>query len=134
MSLFFLRQVRRPKGDTLEEMGKPLLFHDVKEKYGVRWNFYHRVDAHNSLKALATDPNLPGTPVTIKLASQVVDLDCDSGVLTVKDGTTVQKDVVVVADGQHVRALSCTKSCYLRDLTVHGRIDSTAMLLAKMCR
>src|SRR2546423_4981899 len=105
MSLFFLRQVRRPKGDTLEEMGKPLLFHDVKEKYGVRWNFYHRVDAHNSLKELATDPNLPGTPVTIKLASQVVDLDCDSGVLTLKDGTTVQKDVVVVADGQHVRAL-----------------------------
>lgn len=104
MRLYFILQVRRPKGDTLEEMGKPLLFHDIEKKFGAPWNFYHRVDAHNSLKELATDPELPGKPAVIKLASQVVDLDCDSGVLTLKDGTTVQKDLVVVADGQHVRA------------------------------
>jgi 2-polyprenyl-6-methoxyphenol hydroxylase-like FAD-dependent oxidoreductase len=104
MCLSFILQVRRPKGDTLEEMGKPLLFHDIEKKFGAPWNFYHRVDAHNSLKELATDPELPGKPAVIKLASQVVDLDCDSGVLTLKDGTTIQKDLVVVADGQHVRA------------------------------
>jgi 2-polyprenyl-6-methoxyphenol hydroxylase-like FAD-dependent oxidoreductase len=104
MRLSFILQVRRPKGDTLEEMGKPLLFHDIEKKFGAPWNFYHRVDAHNSLKELATDPELPGKPAVIKLASQVVDLDCDSGVLTLKDGMTVQKDLVVVADGQHVRA------------------------------
>ena len=62
-------QVRRPKGDTLEEMGKPLFFRDVEQKYGTKWNFYHRVDAHNSLKELATDPSLPGKPATIRLAS-----------------------------------------------------------------
>lgn len=104
MRLPFFLQVRRPKGDTLEEMGKPLLFHDVEKKFGAPWNFYHRVDAHNSLKELATDPKLPGTPAVIRLASQVVGLDCETGVLTLKDGTTIPKDLIVVADGQHVRA------------------------------
>jgi 2-polyprenyl-6-methoxyphenol hydroxylase-like FAD-dependent oxidoreductase len=104
MRLSFFLQVRRPKGDTLEEMGKPLLFHDVEKKFGAPWNFYHRVDAHNSLKELANDPELPGKPAVIRLASQVVDLDCETGVLTLKDGTTIPKDLIVVADGQHVRA------------------------------
>lgn len=40
MCLSFVLQVRRPKGDTLEEMGKPLLFHDVEQKFGAPWNFY----------------------------------------------------------------------------------------------
>jgi salicylate hydroxylase len=84
-------------------MGKPLFFHDVEEKFGAPWNFYHRVDAHNSLRELATDPERPGKLATIKLASQVVDIDCETGVLTLKDGTTFQKDLIVVADGQHVR-------------------------------
>ena len=92
-------------------MGKPLLFHDVKEKFGAKWNFYHRVDAHNSLKELATDPDLPGKPAKIRLASQVVDVDCETGTLTVKDGTTFQKDLIVIGDGQHVRAW-----CYMRKL------------------
>jgi salicylate hydroxylase len=83
-------------------MGKPLFFRDVEEKFGAPWNFYHRVDAHNALKELATDPDLPGKPAIVKLASQAVDLDCESGTLTLKDGTTVQKDLVVIADGQHV--------------------------------
>src|SRR5438045_2842134 len=96
MCLSYLLQVRRPKGDTLEEMGKPLLFHDVEQKFGAPWNFYHRVDAHNSLKELATDPGLSGKPAVIKLASQVVDLECETGVLTLKDGTTIQKDLIVV--------------------------------------
>lgn len=104
MFLCLSLQVRRPKGDTLEEMGMPLFFRDVQQKYGTKWNFYHRVDAHNSLKELATDPTLPGKPATIRLASQVVDVDCESGILTLKDGTTFQKDLIVVADGQHVRA------------------------------
>jgi salicylate hydroxylase len=85
-------------------MGKPLLFRDVEEKFGAPWNFYHRVDAHNSLKELATDPERPGKPAHIRLASQVVDVDCETGVLTLNDGTTFQKDLIVIADGQHVRA------------------------------
>jgi salicylate hydroxylase len=114
MFLYLSLQVRRPKGDTLEEMGKPLFFRDVEQKYGTKWNFYHRVDAHNSLKELATDPSLPGKPATIRLASQVVDVDCESGVLTLKDGVTFQKDLIVVADGQHVRALSCAEHVLLQ--------------------
>jgi 2-polyprenyl-6-methoxyphenol hydroxylase-like FAD-dependent oxidoreductase len=134
MLLCLLLQVRRPKGDTLEEMGKPLFFHDVEEKFGAKWNFYHRVDAHNSLKELATDPELPGKPAVIRLASQVVDVDCETGILTLKDGTTFQKDLIVVADGQHVRASSRADTWRLHVLADHGRIDLTAVLPEKMCR
>ena len=102
----FVLQVRRPKGDTLENMGPTLFFRDVEEKYGTKWNFYHRVDVHRSLKELAEDPAAgPGKPATIKLGSQVVDIDCDAGIITVKDGTKHQKDLIVVADGQHVSSL-----------------------------
>src|SRR5271168_1097260 len=84
MFLCLSLQVRRPKGDTLEEMGKPLFFRDVERKYGTKWNFYHRVDAHNSLKELATDSSLPAKPATIRLSSLVVEVDCECGILTLK--------------------------------------------------
>ena len=86
-------------------MGKPLFFRDVEEKYGAKWNFYHRVDVHRSLKEMAEDPEAPGKPATIRLGSQVVDIDCDAGIITLIDGTKHQKDLIVVADGQHVRSI-----------------------------
>ena len=89
------------------------------------------MDAHNSLKELATDPSLPGKPATIRLASQVVDVDCESGVLTLKDGATFQKDLIVVADGQHVRASPYAEHYGIAN---HGRTDSTRMSPGKMCR
>lgn len=39
---------------------------------------------------------------TIRLGSQVMDVDPETGIIVLKDGTKVQKDLVVVADGQHV--------------------------------
>ena len=97
-------QVRRPKGDTLENLGPPLFFDHVEEKYGAKWNFYHRVDVHNSLKEIATSPNAgAGKPVVVRLGSQVIDVDCENGIITVKNGGKYQKDLVVIADGQHDR-------------------------------
>ena len=40
----------------------------------------------------------------IRLGSQVMDVETESGVISLKDGMKVQKDLVVVADGQHVSA------------------------------
>ena len=40
---------------------------------------------------------------TIRLGCQVVDLDPETGVIEFKDGSKIQKDLVVVADGQHDR-------------------------------
>ena len=90
-------QVRRPKGDTLEPMAPTLNFSNVDKLYGNKWYFYHRVDMHRRLKDLAEEAG-----AVIRLGNQVMDVDCESGVISLKDGSKVQKDLVVVADGQHV--------------------------------
>jgi salicylate hydroxylase len=95
-------QVRRPKGDTLENMGPTLRFDHVEKTYGTKWNFYHRVDMHQELKERALDPEGLGKPAVIKLGCQVVDVDCEEGVITIKDGSKHQFDLVIIADGQHV--------------------------------
>ncbi|KAJ9093163.1 hypothetical protein QFC21_006479 [Naganishia friedmannii] len=62
---------------------------------------FHRVDLHESLKGLATDPSRPGNPATIRVASRVLSCDCESGIVTLENGETVQGDLVVGADGIH---------------------------------
>jgi salicylate hydroxylase len=89
-------QVRRPKGDTLEPMAPTLSFADVKEKFGTRWLFYHRVDMHRTLRELAEEQG-----AVIRLGNKVVDVDVDAGIIHIEGGAKHQKDLVVVADGQH---------------------------------
>jgi salicylate hydroxylase len=89
-------QVRRPKGDTLEPMAPTLSFADVKEKFGTRWLFYHRVDMHRTLREMAEAHG-----AVIRLGSKVVDVDVDAGIIHIEGGAKHQKDLVVVADGQH---------------------------------
>lgn len=96
-------QVRRPKGDTLEPMAPTLSFRNVKEKYGNEWYFYHRVDMHKQLRVMAEDTTLEGTVTKLNLGAQVVDVDPEEGKITLKDGTVVQKDLIIIADGQHDR-------------------------------
>lgn len=52
---------------------------------------------------MAEDPSLPGPPSTIRLGCQVIDIEPVQGVITLKDGTKIQKDLIIVADGQHDR-------------------------------
>jgi salicylate hydroxylase len=90
-------QVRRPKGDTLEPMAPTLNFSNVEQLYGNKWFFYHRVDMHRCLRAQAEEAG-----AVIRLGNQVMDVEPETGVITLKDGTTAQKDLVVIAQGQHV--------------------------------
>ncbi|KAJ9616592.1 hypothetical protein H2200_000311 [Cladophialophora chaetospira] len=91
-------QVRRPKGDTLEPMAPTLNFSNAEQLYGNKWFFYHRVDMHRRLRDQAQEAG-----ATIRLGAQVMDVDPETGVITLKDGSKVQKDLVVIADGQHDR-------------------------------
>ena len=72
-------------------------YSDLVERFGTPWYFIHRVDLHTELKRMAQDLN-----VKIRLASEVTNVDCDSGVLTLANGQTVQKDFILAADGVHV--------------------------------
>jgi salicylate hydroxylase len=56
---------------TMEQVQDVPMGHHIIERYGAPFYFAHRVDLHAELKRLATDPNGPGTPVSIHLRSEV---------------------------------------------------------------
>ncbi|KAK1977169.1 salicylate hydroxylase [Colletotrichum cereale] len=102
----------RAKGDTLEK------FHVgtedyVEARYGAPWYFAHRVDLHEELKRLATEPEEgpvdgpappghgPGRAATVHLRSEVVAYDSDAASITLASGEVVTGDVVIAADGVH---------------------------------
>ncbi|KAL0940404.1 salicylate hydroxylase [Colletotrichum truncatum] len=112
----------RAKGDTLEK------FHVgtedyIEERYGAPWYFAHRVDLHEELKRLATEPEEQGTgyaangsatngsnghtktglgrPATVHLQSEVTNYDPEAASLTLASGETIIGDVVIAADGVH---------------------------------
>lgn len=96
-------QIRILKADSLDVM-----YHDewpgMAEKYRARFCAFHRVDFHRGLRELATGSgSLHGPPAIISLASEVVELDCEAGLLFTSDGTKFEKDLIVVADGSHSR-------------------------------
>ncbi|CAG8918567.1 unnamed protein product [Penicillium salamii] len=65
------------------------------------WQLSHRIDLHEALKAKATSHSGPGVPVTIHLRSKVVDCDPEDPSLTLADGTEIQGDLLIGADGVH---------------------------------
>ena len=91
-----------------------LIFQDTFEKneelYGYKCWFFHRVDLHEGLRLLAIDSSGPGKPVAITLDSEVMEIDCEKGLLTLANGKKIQKDLIVVADGAHVRILTLQDS------------------------
>ncbi len=92
--------MRRLKADNLE-LDSQETFEDVEQKYGSRYAFFHRADLHTGLRDLV-DYSSSGPEAKIELASEVVKVDCEKGSLTLADGTTVEKDLLVIADGAHV--------------------------------
>jgi 2-polyprenyl-6-methoxyphenol hydroxylase-like FAD-dependent oxidoreductase len=66
----------------------------------------HRVDLHTQLKTTAIASKGAGTPVRLVTDARVVDVDTQSATITLKDGTTVQGDLVIGADGVHSRLRS----------------------------
>lgn len=91
---------RRVKSDTLEHVA----YHDfshIPKTFGHAFNAFHRIDLHGTLRELAQSAqstSLPG-PVKFRLGTDVLDVDCESGILTLKDETKVKKDLIVIADG-----------------------------------
>ncbi len=78
-------------------------FDKDENKYGAKTWFFHRVDLHNALKDIAQNSqSSQGKPAVIRLASEVVEVECEEGTLTLADGKKVQKDLLVIADGAHV--------------------------------
>lgn len=79
-------------------------FTDIAEAMGAAsWSF-HRVDLHRGLRDLAEATPRPGEgEVDIQLGVQATLVNCEEGIVTLLDGEQVQADLVVIADGAHVR-------------------------------
>lgn len=73
-------------------------------KYKAPWYFFHRVDLHNELRKLATEPTPTRQRVArIHLATEVSRVELD-GTIVFPNDTQVKKDVVIAADGIRVCA------------------------------
>lgn len=92
------------RGDTMESTYFST-YEKWESKYGAKGHFLHRVDLHTGLKELAQKSGSgPGfRPARIMLSAEVVDVDCEAGIIELADGRIFQKDVVVIADGVHSR-------------------------------
>ncbi|KAK2596315.1 hypothetical protein N8I77_013211 [Diaporthe amygdali] len=91
----------RANAKSLERFHVGTTESEVPVKYGSPWFFAHRVDLHEELKRLATEPNGHGEPAEVHLRSEVVKYDADAPSITLANGETVHGDVVIAADGIH---------------------------------
>lgn len=66
------------------------------------WQLVHRVGLHEALKKAATETERPGKPAVLSTASKVEEVDPAKGTITLADGTVVEADVILGADGIYV--------------------------------
>ncbi|KAF7511713.1 hypothetical protein GJ744_003876 [Endocarpon pusillum] len=92
------------KGDTMQPTHFAT-FEDWESTYSATGHFFHRVDLHTGLKELAQKPGLnPGfRAAKIRLSAEVMDIDCETGLIELADGQHFRKDVIIIADGVHSR-------------------------------
>ena len=69
------------------------------------WQLVHRAHLHTALKQMATGDEGKGRPAKLHVASRVTSVDPDTATITFEDGSHVQGDLLVGADGVH----SCTR-------------------------
>jgi salicylate hydroxylase len=62
----------------------------------------HRSDVHDELMRVAVGEG-EGPPVKLHLGSRVIDCNPEDGTITLKGGQIVHADLVVGADGLHVK-------------------------------
>ena len=63
------------------------------------WQLVHRAHLHTALKEMAISPKGKGRPVNLHTASAVEAVDPEKATITLKNGSTVQGDLIIGADG-----------------------------------
>ncbi|KAK4861884.1 hypothetical protein LT330_003919 [Penicillium expansum] len=76
---------------------------DVAERFGAEWLMTLRSDARDEILRIATadsaEVGRTGIPPRVVYNVKVVGIDVDSGVVTFADGSSVEVDLIIVADG-----------------------------------
>lgn len=73
----------------------------VGQKFKHRYCLVHRARLHTALKEIAVCEDGDGPPVRLHVSSRVKLADPEVANLTLEDGSTIQGDVVIGADGVH---------------------------------
>ncbi|ORY71376.1 salicylate hydroxylase [Pseudomassariella vexata] len=108
--LVFAKIDYRARGTTLEKLYEAN--HEyVTEKYGAPWFFAHRVDLHDELKRLATEPGAVGSPAQIHLNSDAVEFYPEKASVRLANGEVVAGDFIIAADGIHSTAVNTILGC-----------------------
>jgi salicylate hydroxylase len=71
----------------------------ARTEYGANRIMYHRMDLHDALKKAALSTDRDGDPVEIRVSSRVVACDPVKGTVELADGSLVEGDIIVGADG-----------------------------------
>lgn len=111
---------------------------DMQKELGITddWVLTHRVDLHNALRMTATR-EVNGKKASIRLSSRVASMvstnhrfgfetghatnksqDAEAGVVTLEDGTVYTGDLIIGADGIHVRQDSMLRCRFLTEIPV----------------
>ncbi|UPK89255.1 hypothetical protein LCI18_000190 [Fusarium solani-melongenae] len=68
------------------------------------WHLVHRVALHERLKRAATGEDGRGLPAILHTSSEVVHVSPERGKITLVNGTIIEADVIIGADGVHSRS------------------------------
>lgn len=74
---------------------------DMPERYGAALRFLRHGHLHSGL--LEHMNATEGHPVQLNLTTEIAGIDCEEGTIRRSDGTCVQKDLIVLANGLGVR-------------------------------
>ncbi|RDI76891.1 hypothetical protein Vi05172_g13129 [Venturia inaequalis] len=77
-------------------------FSGLEGEFGFKWWGFHRVDLHKGLLDLAVGVGGgKGVPAVVRLGCEVKEVGFEKGTIVLGDGSCVEKDLIIVADGVH---------------------------------
>ncbi|EMD91234.1 hypothetical protein COCC4DRAFT_45853 [Bipolaris maydis ATCC 48331] len=82
------------------ELTRTLDLREPNKQWQHPWLLAHRIDLHDSLKKAAEDPKANGL-YQLHTSSKVISLDPNTATVTLENGSTIECDLVVAADGVH---------------------------------
>lgn len=103
------------------ESGKKLFGLDLQKPNQIwqhKWLLVHRAHLHTALREAATSKEGKGKPATLRLASKVASVDPEKAEVTLESGEKISADVLLGADGVHVRFHTSEHQVYTDKLVV----------------
>ncbi|GAM41708.1 hypothetical protein TCE0_042r15031 [Talaromyces pinophilus] len=85
---------------------------EANKRWQHPWHLAHRIELHNALKRAVSTPTADGkAAIEIKTSSRVEKVDPYNAIITFADGTQIQGDLVVGADGVHSISRTSLPNC-----------------------